>query len=295
MNTQISKSGAWLLASRPKTLLAAVVPVLVGGAFALADKKFSPTATFIALFCSLCIQIGTNFTNDLYDFLKGADTTERIGPIRVLNAGLITKKEMRNAILIVFGSAFFAGLYLVWLGGLPILIIGLLSIMAGYIYTAGPYPLAYNGLGDLFSFAFFGVVGTTGTYFVNTLHWSPIALQASIPVGTLITAILVVNNYRDIEQDAAAGKRTLAVKFGKRFTEIEYIVLLITAFVVPVILVAVNGLSLWLLLPFASLPLAFRMVSLLFTLEGQELNKLLELTAKFSALFGLLFSIGAII
>jgi 1,4-dihydroxy-2-naphthoate octaprenyltransferase len=295
MNEKISTPKAWLLASRPKTLLAAVVPVLVGGAFAFADKKFSLLSTAVAFFCSFCIQIGTNFTNDLYDHLKGADTAERIGPLRVLNAGLINKRQMRNAIVLVFGSAFFAGLYLVWRGGFPILVIGILSIISGYIYTAGPYPLAYNGLGDLFSFVFFGIVGTTGTYFVNTLEWSPIALLASIPVGTLITAILVVNNYRDIDQDAAAGKHTLAVKFGKRFTELEYILLILCAFAVPVILVVYYHFSLWILLPYAALPLAIHMVSLLYSLEGSELNKLLELTAKFSALFGLLFAIGAVL
>lgn len=295
MEKQISKTGAWILASRPKTLLAAIVPVLVGAAFAFADKKFSPAATLTALFCSLCIQVGTNFTNDLYDFLKGADNTERVGPLRVLNAGLVTKKEMRNAIVLVFGSAFLAGLYLVKLGGLPILVIGILSIISGYIYTAGPYPLAYNGLGDIFSFVFFGVVGTTGTYFVNTMSWSPLAFLASIPVGTLITAILVVNNYRDIEQDAAAGKKTLAVIFGKKFTEAEYIFLIGIAYLIPVVMAIKGDTSFWIFLPFVSLPLAYKMIRLLYTLKGTELNKLLEITAKFSALFGFLFALGAIL
>ncbi len=296
-NQNISKPRSWLLAARPKTLLAAVVPVLVGGTLAYSDNidKFSWTASLVAFFCSMCIQIGTNFTNDLFDFIKGADTDERVGPTRVLSAGLISKSEMKNAIIVVFGAAFFAGLYLVQIGGISIFIIGILSIFSGIIYTAGPYPLAYNGLGDLFSFVFFGVVGTMGTYYVNIKEWSLHSFIASIPVGALITAILVVNNYRDIVQDAKAGKKTLAVKFGKSFTRMEYIALLLLAFFAPVYLVYHSHFSIWLLLPCLLLPLALRMISMLFKFRNQALNSLLELTAKFAALFGLLFSIGLVI
>ncbi len=296
-NLSISRRSAWILAARPKTLLAAIVPVLVGGTLAYSDdkSKFSFLATVVALFCSGCIQIGTNFTNDLFDYLKGADTVERVGPLRVLSSGLISKGEMKYAIIGVFGAAFFAGLYLVWIGGTEIFIIGVLSIFSGIIYTAGPYPLAYNGLGDLFSFVFFGVVGTMGTYYVNIKEWSLHSFIASIPVGALITAILVVNNYRDIVQDAKAGKKTLTVKFGESFTRFEYILLLLVAFLSPVYLVYNSHFSTWLLLPYLSLPLAIKMIRMLFTLRDQALNSLLELTAKFSALFGLLFSIGIIV
>lgn len=296
-NQNISKFQAWILAARPKTLLAAMVPVLVGCAFAKHDHKFAILPSIIALLCSFLIQIGTNFTNDLFDFLKGADNKERVGPIRVLNEGLVSKKEMVFAISLVFGTAFFSGLYLVYVGGVFILVIGILSIISGIIYTAGPYPLAYNGLGDLFSFIFFGIVGTVGTYFVNTLQYSNQALLASIPVGSLITAILVVNNYRDIEQDRKSNKNTLAVKFGKVFSRNEYIGFFILSYFIPTVLFFGfhSEFSIWIFLPYLSLPLAFKLIKLLFKLEGQELNKLLELTAKFSAVFGVLLSLGAVL
>jgi len=196
-----SKLNSWFLASRPKTLLAAVVPVMVGSALAISMKKFFLPYSIVALLCSILIQIGTNFTNDLYDFLKGSDTVKRKGPRRVLASGLISAKEMKVAIILVFGTTFLLGLYLVYSAGLIILWIGILSIFAGIIYTAGPFPLAYNGLGDVFVFIFFGIVGTMGTFYLHTQEISLLALLVSIPVGALITNILVVNNYRDIEED----------------------------------------------------------------------------------------------
>ncbi|MGB5287985.1 MAG: 1,4-dihydroxy-2-naphthoate polyprenyltransferase, partial [Ignavibacteriaceae bacterium] len=210
----ISKFQSWLLASRPKTLLAAVVPVLVGSALAISIGKFYLPYSIVALLCSILIQVGTNFTNDLYDFLKGADNQKRKGPVRVLISGLISAKEMKIAIVLVFGIAFLLGLYLVHSAGILILWVGIISIVAGIIYTAGPFPLAYNGLGDLFVFLFFGVVGTMGTFYVHTQEISLLSFLVSIPVGALTTNILIVNNYRDIEEDREANKRTLAVLLG---------------------------------------------------------------------------------
>ena len=203
----ISKTESWILASRPKTLLAAIVPVLIGSALAIKADKYHFYASLIALICSIAIQIGTNFVNDLYDFLAGSDSKNRLGPQRALSSGLITVTEMKWAIFITFSSTFLLGMYLVYLAGWVIFLVGILSIFAGIAYTAGPYPLAYNGLGDIFVFIFFGFVGTVGTYFVQALEINSFVVWASIPVGALITNILVVNNYRDVEEDKMHGKK----------------------------------------------------------------------------------------
>jgi 1,4-dihydroxy-2-naphthoate polyprenyltransferase len=286
------KLNSWILASRPKTLPAAVVPVVVGSAVAINHGEFFPLYSVLALVCSILIQIGTNFTNDLYDFLKGADTEKRKGPLRVLLSGMVSVKEMKIAILLVFFTAFVIGMYLVFNAGLFIFIIGILSIIAGLAYTAGPYPLAYNGLGDLFVFLFFGFAGTVGTEYLHTKEISVIALLASIPVGALITNILVVNNYRDIEEDKAAGKFTLAVKMGRKLTRIQYLLLLIISFLTPLLLFTLYNFSYWIFLPYITLPIVVKLLNMMYRFEGKDLNRTLELTAKFSAIFGLLFAAG---
>ena len=290
-----SKLNSWLLASRPKTLLAAVVPVMVGSALAISMGKFFLPYSLVALLCSILIQIGTNFTNDLYDFLKGSDTTKRKGPRRVLASGLITVKEMRFAIILVFGVTFVLGLYLVYSAGLIILWVGILSIFAGIIYTAGPFPLAYNGLGDVFVFLFFGIVGTMGTFYLHTQEISMLALLVSIPVGALITNILVVNNFRDVDEDRVANKNTLAVIMGRAFSKWQFIIMITLSYLTSIILFLKFNYSYWILLPFLTLPIAVLLVKMLNTLKGEELNKTLELSAKFAGLFGLLFSIGLIL
>ena len=282
----------WILATRPKTLPAAVFPVLTGTAIAVHDNVFFAPAAAIALICSLLIQIGTNFVNDLYDYLKGTDKADRTGPLRVLAAGLISVKEMKTAIALSFGITFLLGLYLVYLGGWEILLVGVLSILAGYSYTAGPYPLAYNGLGDVFVFLFFGFIGTAGTYYVQALALTPLVLWSAVPVGALITNILVVNNYRDRFEDADAGKNTLAVKFGGTFTRFQYAALLIISYAVPFVIFFNFVDSYFVFLPLFSLPLAFILVKMIFILEGEKLNKTLELTAKLSILYGILFALG---
>jgi 1,4-dihydroxy-2-naphthoate octaprenyltransferase len=276
-------------------LLAAVVPVLVGSALAISVNKFFLQYSIVALLCSILIQIGTNFTNDLYDFLKGADNHKRKGPRRVLATSLITVKEMKTAIVLVFGLAFLLGLYLVYSAGLLILWVGIISILAGIIYTAGPFPLAYNGLGDLFVFIFFGVVGTMGTFYLHTQDISLLSFVASIPVGALITNILIVNNYRDIEEDREANKRTLAVLLGRTFTRWQYIVLIAICYLISLILNFQFNYSFWIFLPYLTIPLTIILVRMLYKYKGEELNKTLELTARFAGLYGLLFSIGLII
>ena len=288
----ITKFQSWLLAARPKTLLAAFVPVIVGSALAINSGKFILLNSLIALLCSLLIQIGTNFTNDLYDYLKGADNHKRKGPLRVLSSGLITVSEMKMGSFLIFFLSFLFGIYLVKSAGIVILVIGVISIIAGIAYTAGPFPLAYNGLGDIFVFMFFGVVGTMGTYFLHTKEFSFLSFLASIPVGALITNILIINNYRDIEEDKAAGKNTLAVLLGRNFTRYQFIFFLIISFAVPVILFFVFHFHFWIFLPYITIPLAYRLILMIYTFEGLQLNKTLELTAKFSAIFGILFAAG---
>ncbi len=296
MSTEsLSKFQSWLLASRPKTLLAAVVPVMVGSALAISVKKFYLPYSIVALLCSILIQIGTNFTNDLYDYLKGSDTIKRKGPRRVLATGLISVNEMRLAIILVFGLTFLLGLYLVYSSGLLILWVGILSIFAGIIYTAGPFPLAYNGLGDLFVFIFFGIIGTMATYYLHTQEISILAFIVSIPVGALITNILIVNNYRDIEEDREANKKTLAVILGKTFSRWQYIFLIMISYLTSFTMYLNFNYKLWIFLPMLTIPISVILIKMLYTLKGQELNKTLELSAKFAGIYGLFLSIGLIL
>ena len=291
----ISKWETWVLASRPKTLLASAVPVIIGSSIAVFDNEFKPIAAFFALICSALIQIGTNFVNDLYDFLHGTDKKDRVGPTRVLAAGLVTPNEMKIAITIIFGLSFILGLYLVYVGGWIILLIGILSIMAGIAYTAGPLPLAYNGLGDIFVFIFFGFVGTVGTYYVQALQLTPLVFWVSVPVGALITNVLVVNNYRDIDEDKLNGKHTLAVKWGQKFTRLQYVVFTVISYAILLVVYFTYKQELIIFLPVLSLPLAIKLIKMIYTLEGKELNKTLELTAKLSAIYGILFAFGILL
>lgn len=217
--------GAWSLwweAARPRTLPAAIAPVVVASALAIHDGVFHLGAASICLLFALLIQIGTNFANDYYDFLKGADTAERTGPRRAVASGLIAPMTMRRAMVVVFGLAFLVGLTLLPFGGWPLLVIGLASIGCGIIYTGGPYPLAYHGWGDVFVFVFFGLVAVTATYFVQAGQITPMAWWLGVGVGALSTNILVVNNYRDMETDRAANKRTLVVRFGPVFAQGQF-------------------------------------------------------------------------
>ena len=292
---QLSKTEVWILASRPKTLLAAFVPVIVGSAIAVNDGFFRADAALVALICAVLIQMGTNFVNDLYDYLQGSDNDERIGPQRALASGLLSVKEMQLGIFFTFGLSFLLGLYLVYLSDWLIFAIGVLSIIAGFAYTAGPYPLAYNGLGDIFVFLFFGLIGTVGTYYIQAHKITAMAVWASIPVGALITNVLVVNNYRDRNTDKSSGKHTLAVIFGEKFTRIQYLLFSILSYAVPFLVYFTFKQSLLIFLPFLSLPLSIKLIRMIYSLEGEQLNKTLELTAKLSALYGLLFAIGILV
>lgn len=289
------KFESWILASRPKTLLAAVVPVMVGTALAHYEGKANIIAAIVALICSVLIQIGTNFANDLYDYLAGTDKKDRPGPERALASGRITVREMEIGTSLVYSTAFLLGLYLVYLAGWIIFIIGVFSIIAGLAYTTGPYPLAYNGLGDIFVFIFFGLIGTIGTYYVHTQQITTLIILASLPVGALITNILIVNNFRDRADDESSGKRTTAVMFGEKFARTLYIILCIISYVIPIIIYLEIVKEIWILLPLITIPMSIKLVRMLYSLQGSALNKTLELTAKLSALYGVLFSFGFLI
>ena len=288
-----SRLGVWLHAFRIPTLSASLVPVLVGSVVAFRHDAFHPVAALAALIGALAIQIGTNLANDLFDYRKGADSPERIGPPRVLPMGWLTPSEVRTGIVAAFGMAVVAGSYLVALRGLPVLAIGVASIAAGLAYTAGPWALAYTGLGDAFVFLFFGFVAVLGTYFVQAGSLDPEAVLAAIPVGALATAILVVNNLRDIDTDRVARKHTLAVLLGRRAARAEFATLLGAAFLVPMALWAQGVRSAWILLPLGAASLAARTLQAVFEREdGPSLNGALIDAAQLHLLFGLLFAAG---
>jgi 1,4-dihydroxy-2-naphthoate octaprenyltransferase len=282
----------WLLAARPRTLTAALVPVAVGSACAHRVGGFALMPALAALFGAFLIQIGTNFANDVFDHEKGADTEARVGPTRAVAAGLVSGRAMRLAMVAAFGMATLAGAYLAWVGGWPIVAIGIASIVSGIAYTGGPFPLGYHGLGDLFVMVFFGFVAVAGTAYVEVGTVPEIAWWASVPVGALATAILVVNNVRDRETDAVAGKRTLAVRFGRRFGEAEYGLLLLAAYVTPAALYAMGRVGAVVLLPVVTMPWALILQRRLVTTDGPALNALLGGTAQLLLVFGLLFAVG---
>ncbi|MBF8284270.1 MAG: 1,4-dihydroxy-2-naphthoate octaprenyltransferase [Anaerolineales bacterium] len=282
----------WIMASRPRTLTAAIVPVVVGTAVAVRDRVFNPWVALAALFSAVMIQIGTNLANDLFDFKKGADTHTRLGPTRVTSAGLLTPREVEIGMWVVFGLAAASGLYVIYVGGWPMLVIGVASILAGVAYTAGPFPLGYNGLGDLAVFIFFGLVAVLGTYYAQARAVTLGAVLAAVPVGALATAILVVNNVRDADTDRAAGKRTLAVLLGRGAARAEYAVLLTLAYAAPLALWLLRGASVWALLPLLTLPVAVRLARVVITTEGPALNRALAGTAQLLALYGVLFALG---
>jgi 1,4-dihydroxy-2-naphthoate octaprenyltransferase len=287
--------GTWVMAIRPKTLTASAVPVLVGTAIAFGLHLGRVLPALAALLGGLLIQIGANLTNDYYDFRKGADTAERVGPTRVTQSGLIAPATVLRAAIGTFALSMVFGVYLVVIGGWPIVAIGLTSILAGYAYTGGPYPLGYHGLGDVFVFVFFGLLGVGGTVWVQALSLPPAVWPVAIGVGAIGTAILVVNNLRDIHTDAKAGKRTLAVRFGPTAARVEYVLMLAIGYAVPVLMFARHQANAWVLLPLASLPVTVPPLKLMLRESGKALNPALGGTARIQMIFGLLFAIGLLV
>jgi len=292
MTDWVAQVRAWILAIRVPTLSAAVVPVLVGTALALRESGGSLGIFVVTLCTALLIQIGTNLTNDLFDFQKGADTGARLGPVRAVQAGLLTQKQVAVAGVVSFGTAIVLGLYLARVGGWPIVAIGLAAVASGIAYTGGPWPLGYHGLGDLFVFVFFGLVAVVGTFYLQAGTVTAAAFIASLPVAMLVTAILVVNNLRDIDTDRDAGKRTLAVRLGRAATRLQYSILVLGAYAVAAALWISAAASAWAILPWLTLPLGVRLVRAVWHDEGTALNLALRQTAGLHLLFGVLLAAG---
>jgi 1,4-dihydroxy-2-naphthoate polyprenyltransferase len=281
----------WILAARPATLTAAVAPVVVGSACAHAAGGFAPGPALAALLGAGWIQIGTNLANDVFDAEKGADGPDRLGPRRAVASGLLSAGQVRRAMIAAFAAAAACGVYLAAIAGWPVVAIGVASVLAGVAYTGGPWPLGYHGLGDVFVMVFFGWVAVAGTAFVQVGTVPPLAWAAAVPVGALATAILVVNNLRDRAGDARAGKRTLAVRLGRRGAIAEYALLLAVAYLVPLALAIHLG-SPWPLAPLATAPWALALVGQLVRRDGAALNPLLGATARLLLVHSLLLALG---
>ena len=299
-------AAAWILAVRPKTLPAAVAPVLVGTACALAIDGFRVGPAIAALLGALLLQIASNLANDVIDAERGLDTEARLGPTRVVAAGLLTPRAVTIGLVVVIALAVLIGIYLTWAAGNAVIVMGIAGILAAVGYTAGPFPLGYHGLGEIAVMTFFGFVAVCGTVFVQALQVPQLAWWAAIPVGALATAILVVNNLRDIDTDERGGKRTMAVRIGRKNTIREYATLLGIAYLVPIALllssfrasvlptpwIEYGTRALWILLPLLTLPLALRLHRRVSRETGRDLNGVLAATAQLLFLHSLLFAGG---
>src|SRR5688572_20734204 len=284
----------WVTAARPRTLPAAIAPVLVGTALAISVDEFRPLAFVAALIGSVFIQIGTNLANDYSDARRGADTEDRLGPVRVTAGGLMPPRRVLIGTYVAFGIAVAAGAYLIAVAGWELLAVGVASIVAGVLYTGGPKPYGYEGLGELFVFLFFGVVAVVGSYFVQTEELTRAAFDLSVPVGLLSAAILVVNNVRDIETDRRAGKRTLAVRLGRERARRLFTLMIIGSYVT--LIGIVFELSAWVLLPLLTIPLAVPLIRTVSTRsDGAALNGALAATGQLLGAFSLLLAIGVLV
>ena len=291
--TRASAVRIWVMAARVRTLPAAVAPVLVGTSLALGADHFHPLAFLAALLGAVFIQVGTNLSNDYSDARRGADTEDRLGPVRVTAGGLVPPSQVLTATYVTFALAVACGIYLVLVAGPALLAVGAASILAGVLYTGGPRPYGYEGLGELFVFLFFGVVAVTGSYFVQVqqLPWQ--AFVCAVPVGLLASAILVVNNVRDMESDRRAGKRTLAVRMGRERTRLLYAGMLLGAFLTAPVPWLAGSMSAWLLLPWLAVPLALRLVAVVRTrTDGPALNGALARTGALQLVFCMLLAAG---
>jgi 1,4-dihydroxy-2-naphthoate octaprenyltransferase len=283
----------WVMAARVRTLPAAIAPVLVGTSLALGAGHFAALAFLAALLGAIFIQVGTNLSNDYSDARRGADAEDRLGPVRVTAGGLVPPSQVLIATYLTFGAAVLCGVYLVVVAGPELIAVGAASILAGVLYTGGPRPYGYEGLGEVFVFLFFGIVAVTGSYFVQVqdLPWQ--AFGCAVPVGLLASAILVVNNVRDLETDRRAGKRTLAVRLGRERTRMLYAAMVIGAFLLPLLLWLAGGMTPWLMLSWLAAPVAAPLIKLVRTrVDGPALNGALAKTGALQLLFCLLLSAG---
>jgi 1,4-dihydroxy-2-naphthoate octaprenyltransferase len=287
------RARAWLVAIRPATLPAAIGPVLVGLGVAWPAVGLRPLPAAACLAVGLLFQVTANLANDLFDFRSGADAADRLGPQRAAASGLLSERDLTAAILVTLGLAGLFGLALVVIGGPIVLALGILAAISALAYTGGPWPYGYHGLGEVFVFAFFGVVAVAGTAYLQVGRWPPVAFAAAVPVGALVTAILVVNNLRDIGSDRRAGKHTLAVIVGSRATIAEYVAFLVVAFAVPPALALAGAVAPIALLPVLSLPLAISLVrTIVAGGDPRRLNAVLRGTARLSLVFAALLALG---
>jgi 1,4-dihydroxy-2-naphthoate octaprenyltransferase len=292
MSESTSYVQAWWLAIRPRTLPAAASGVALGSALAWHDGSFQLLPALAALMVALLLQIASNVANDVFDFERGADTTGRLGPLRVTQAGLLSPLQVKRGLVVIIALAVVFGLYLASLRGWTVILLGAAAILSAVAYTGGPYPLGYNGLGDVFVFIFFGLAAVAGTYFVQVGSVSPAAWWMSVPVGLIVTAILVVNNLRDLETDRKAGKNTLAVRFGERGAKTEYLLCMLFAYLIVPVLVVIKIVPIGALLAWLSLPVAVRTLQTVFTQKGRPLNAALAGTGQTALLFSLLVWVG---
>jgi 1,4-dihydroxy-2-naphthoate octaprenyltransferase len=285
----------WLMAARVRTLPASIAPVLVGTSLAVQRGVFRPGAFVAALLGSILIQVGTNLANDYSDARRGADAEDRVGPVRVTAGGLVPPRQVLIATYVTFGLAVLCGLYLVFVAGIELLIVGIASIAAGVLYTGGPKPYGYEGLGEVFVFLFFGIVAVAGSAFAQLESWPWQAFVLAVPVGLLAAAILVVNNVRDMDSDRRAGKRTLAVRLGRERGRLIYALMVYGAYVVAPLPWLAGSLSPWLLAPWLTLPLAVRLVRTVREhADGPTLNEVLAQTGVLQLAFCLLLSAGVL-
>ena len=283
----------WVMAARVRTLPAAIAPVLVGTSLALGADHFHPLAFLAALLGAIFIQVGTNLSNDYSDARRGADTEDRLGPVRVTAGGLVPPSQVLLATYVTFGLAVACGAYLVAVAGWELVAVGAASILAGVLYTGGPRPYGYEGLGEVFVFLFFGIVAVAGSYFVQVQHLPWEAFVCAVPVGLLASAILVVNNVRDLETDRRAGKRTLAVRLGRERTRLLYTAMIAGAFVTAPLPWAFGSMTAWLFLSWLAIPLALGVVRVVRTrTDGPALNGALAKTGATQLVFCLLYSAG---
>lgn len=288
----VSKSKAWLLATRPKTLPAAVAPIVVGGAAAFADGIFFLLPALACLVGATLLQIAVNLANDYFDAKNEIDSEERLGPVRVTQSGLIPPGEVKFAMILCLVLSVVVFGYLSYVGGLPIVIVGIASVLGALGYSGGPYPLASHGLGEVFVFIFFGLVAVCATYFIQTGQMSWFAVVVSMPPGLLITNIMIINNLRDIDTDRKAGKNTLAVMVGRTNTITNYRLLLLLSYILPLVLWVTAVRSPFILLPLLTLPLGWKMWREVEQNTGSQLNETLARTAKLSLFFSLAFAAG---
>jgi len=290
---------AWGIAVRPKTLIVSIAPVLLGLSLSIHNENFNSILIgILTLSSAILIQIGTNLINDLYDFISGADDINRLGPERAVQSGILSQKEIKFGAFFCFILALCIGIYLVFIGGMPIFLIGSFALMSGYCYTAGPYPLGYNGLGDIFVFIFFGLIAVPGTYYLqNNILFDIDSIFIGCSIGCIAVAILCVNNIRDIKSDQKAGKKTLAVRFGRYPIIILYDVMIILSYVC-ILFIFLGKTFYWdlsLCLLMFSLPIAIKLIIDIHNKFGKELNSVLSDTANFMRVFSTLLIIGIVL